>query len=460
MRNPLSTLKNQVSEVKGRTIIIVVAIAIILIIAGFFVFRTSEHAIVSGGSSAKTTTLRAPEIESTPGFNKANDQAYIELQKQANVKQAQEAIAQGKSAVATVTGDQFVNELSIPEPGLASIVKSEPGKQPTKSSEQAIAEYQKIYQEQLQREKLQEAQRLREKQLQQEEVYQEAFEGLMQNQIKGLLSQWGGSVTQSYVKSDTSAEEGGVGRGGNQSPGMPPLYKAGDIIFAIMETSVNSDEPGPVLSEVISGPLKGAKLIGSFKRVDAQLFIEFSLLSAPNKDQSLPVKAVAIDPQTARTALSTNVDYHRLLRYSTLFASSFLQGVGDAILAGIQPETWVTGESITISDVSVSTRDAALVGLGEVGTKMGEKLDPLFDRPPTVTLDSGTSIGLLFLQDFYLQPSMGGAGNASASPAIQVVHEDANGNPISTPTNVSVNPASANVTSASATSNTSMGGTK
>ncbi|MFI4954813.1 MAG: TrbI/VirB10 family protein, partial [Gammaproteobacteria bacterium] len=215
--------------------------------------------------------------------------------------------------------------------------------------------------------------------------------------------------------------------------GMPPLYKAGDIIFGIMETSVDSDEPGPVLAKVVSGPLAGAKLIGSFKRVEAQVFIEFTVLSAPDMDQSLPVKAVAIDPETARTAISTNVDYHRLLRYSTLFASSFLQGVGEAVLAGIQPEFAVTGETITITDVAVSTKDQVLVGLGEVGTKLGEKLDPLFDMPPTVTVDSGTSIGLLFLQDFYLQPPTGGVSatpTPAPAPAVQVIRQDVNGNPI------------------------------
>ncbi|MFI4954505.1 MAG: hypothetical protein ACHP9Y_01180, partial [Gammaproteobacteria bacterium] len=213
MKNPLIAIKSQFGEVKGRTILIVVVVVVILIIASFFIFRSSEHALISAGGGAKTSTLRAPEIQSMPGFNKANDQAYNELQRQANVQHAQEAISKGESAVATVTGDQFVNELSFPEPGIASI-GGQPEKQQPKTNEQALADYQKIYQEQLQREKMLEAKRIREEELQQQEVYQEAFEGLMQNQAKGLLSQWGTGVSQTYVRGpETTPEEGGGGGG-------------------------------------------------------------------------------------------------------------------------------------------------------------------------------------------------------------------------------------------------------
>jgi hypothetical protein len=37
--------------------------------------------------------------------------------------------------------------------------------------------------------------------------------------------------------------------------------------------------------------------------------------------------------------------------------------------------------------------------LGEVGKKWGEAISGYFNRPNTVTVDSGTGIGLLFLAD-------------------------------------------------------------
>ena len=45
------------------------------------------------------------------------------------------------------------------------------------------------------------------------------------------------------------------------------------------------------------------------------------------------IQAVAIDPQTARTALAGQINNHYLLKYGTLFASSFLQGVGSSLQA-------------------------------------------------------------------------------------------------------------------------------
>ena len=410
MKNPLASIKNRVSDIKGRTLLLVIIGVIALIVAGVFIFGGGQNII--SPSSNKSSTIRVPNLESVPGVSKVNDQAYVELQQQANQQKAQQAIQTGRSAVATVTSDQYVNELSIPEPGFTN----------PPPQEQSLVEYQRLYQEQLRREEQRQQERLQQQSVQQEEAYQEAYEGLMAAQAKSLMSQWQ-PPAQNYIHVEEETNNRG-GAGSGTEFGLPPLYKAGDIIFGVMETSVDSDEPGPVLAKVVSGPLAGSKLIGSFKRVEDQVFIEFSLLSAPDVNTSVPVKAVAIDPETARTALATNVDYHRLLRYGTLFASAFLQGVGEAVLAGIQPDFTVDGTSISVTNIQTTTKDQVLVGLGEVGTKLGEKLDPIFDKPPTVTVESGTAVGLLFLQDFSLQP---GTTTATTMPAnrIQVIDEGA-----------------------------------
>jgi intracellular multiplication protein IcmE len=419
MKNPLANIKGKFGEVKGRTLLLVVVVIVIFIIAAVFSLRKSENPLLGGGSTAnsRAAAVKAPSIESTPGIANVSDKSYIELQKQANQQKADVAIQKGTSAVATVTSDQFVPELTIPEPGMASIAGGAAGTTAQQTAAAAAAkqnaaleQYQKVYEEQMLREQEREQQRIREQEVQQEEAYMDAFEGLMQAQIKGLMTQWKPS-SQTYVR---NAAEGGTGEKPTPTnPGLPPMYKAGDIIFGVMETSVNSDEPGPVMAQVVSGPLAGSKLLGSFRRVEDQVFIEFTLLSAPEVSTSLPVKAVAIDPETARTALATSVDHHRLLRYSTLFASAFLQGMGDAVLAGIQPDFTLEGDNtLTVNSVTVGTRDQVIVGLGEVGRKAGEKMDKFFDMPPTVTVDSGTAVGLMFLQDFSLHPG---------SPTVQVV---------------------------------------
>lgn len=413
MKNPLAGLKNRFSEVKGRTLLLVITIVAVFIIAAVFSFRKNEAQILSGATSQnpRTATVKAPtNISSTP-VGDVNNPDYVALQQQANARNAEQAIQKGTSSVATVTGNQFVSELSIPEPGIASIggAKTTPAAQ-----QEQVAAYQRVYEEQMARERERELQQQQEQATQEEAQYREAYEGLMQAQMKALMGQWK-SPTQSYVR---NAAEGEFGEKPAVTPLVAPMYKAGDIIFGVMETSVNSDEPGPVMAKVVSGPLAGSKVVGSFRRVEDQVIIEFTLLNAPDVIQSLPVKAVAIDPETARTALATDVDYHRLLRYSTLFGAAFLQGMGDAVLASIQPDFQLENDVFTVNSVTVGTRDQVIVGLGEVGRKAGEKMDKVFDMPPTVTVDSGTAVGLLFLQDFSLQPGQ------NPNP-VQVIHTNA-----------------------------------
>ena len=62
--------------------------------------------------------------------------------------------------------------------------------------------------------------------------------------------------------------------------------------------------------------------------------LNFSLLSIPQIINSVSISAVAIDPYTAHTALSGDVNNHYLLRYGSLFASSFLQGYAQAETSG------------------------------------------------------------------------------------------------------------------------------
>jgi intracellular multiplication protein IcmE len=208
-----------------------------------------------------------------------------------------------------------------------------------------------------------------------------------------------GSVGGDGADSDTGA--GGIK--GKSHHVKPALVKAGDIMFAVLETSVNSDEPGPVLATMVSGMFSGAKLIGSFSLPGQgeRLVLTFNRMSVPGAPATTSITTVAIDPNTARTALSSRTNNHYLLRYGSLFASSFLEGFGQAFQSA--------GTTITVggtsSDISVqqgigrSVLENAVIGLADVGKRWGQQADKIFNRPPTVQLFSGTSLGILFTQD-------------------------------------------------------------
>ena len=48
-------------------------------------------------------------------------------------------------------------------------------------------------------------------------------------------------------------------------------------MFAVLDTSINTDEKSPIMATIVDGPLKGAKLIGGFSRVNQRVLLTFKL---------------------------------------------------------------------------------------------------------------------------------------------------------------------------------------
>lgn len=212
----------------------------------------------------------------------------------------------------------------------------------------------------------------------------------------------GASLLRSSRQEVTSVDEDEMA---TAQPAPQIFIKTGDILFAVLDTAVNTDEPGPILATIVSGKLKGSKLIGSFTlpaNAD-KMVITFNTLSMLGADKTIGISAYAIDPNTARTALSSRVNHHYLMRYGSLFASTFLAGFSSAIQSA---DTTITiGGTGGVSDTTVqnginrSLLENALIGLGEVGKAWSETAQELMNRPTTVELFSGTGMGILFTQD-------------------------------------------------------------
>lgn len=265
---------------------------------------------------------------------------------------------------------------------------------------------------------LQQLQASQEKQLneQQRQDKMTQVETVMAAQANTLFNNWAPPTTQQYIegtppkKEETKTETttATTVTQGAVVPGTPAAaataakvcasIKAGDVVMGVLTSTVNSDENSPVMATIVSGRLKGAKLIGQFSLLKEKVILNFSKLSLGCSCASIGISAVAIDPETAHTALATAVDHHYLLRYGTLFASSFLSGVADAISqSGSQTSTGSGGILVTHDKLSVV--ESAFVGLGAVGSQYASVLGSNFTRPPTVTVDAGSSIGVLFMQD-------------------------------------------------------------
>ncbi len=227
------------------------------------------------------------------------------------------------------------------------------------------------------------------------------------------------STNQEFVSDEDDEELAGLGLGGaiagakkkatgkgkgkeedGDEEQRPAMIKAGDIHFAVLETAVNTDEPGPILARIAQGRFKNSKLIGSVSLPsDGQkAILKFTTMSIPGADNTITIDTVAIDLNTARTALSSRTDNHYFTRYGSLLASSFLEGFGKAI-TGVQTQINTTGGAVSTTKAAETTGEALYASLGTVGANWGEAIGEYTNKQATVYIYSGVGMGILFLQD-------------------------------------------------------------
>lgn len=188
--------------------------------------------------------------------------------------------------------------------------------------------------------------------------------------------------------------------------------KAGDIIHAVLDTGINSSEPSPIMATVVSGQFKGAKLLGRFTKSGKKVVLQFNTISIPGQPSSSKLSAIAMDPNTKRSSMATDVDNHYFLRYGVLLASTFLAGYSNAI-ANKNTTTQITPEgSIIQTSGDKTNKDINREAIGSVGQELANQTKSQINGlEPTIYVEGGTAIGILFMEDFFLD----GSSTASAT---------------------------------------------
>lgn len=176
--------------------------------------------------------------------------------------------------------------------------------------------------------------------------------------------------------------------------------RAGTIYQAILETAINSDEPSPVLARIVTGPLAGTRLLGSMRRTGEKVLVEFNTATIPGKSNSASIIAVAVDPNSSRTALASDVDRHYFLRYGVLLASAFLGGYADAISRQNTTTSVTPDGNVVQTTGELSSKDISKQAIGSVGKTLAQQVEQQVQGlQPTVTVNSGSAIGILLMAD-------------------------------------------------------------
>ncbi len=354
-----------------------------------------------------------------------NDAAFADLMGQQNpdmVKQlmlddsefAKVMARNNPEMVATLMENdpEFAKALLKKIPDLKTIIDSSRKKLPFLNDKQRLQALEDA------RRRQQEEQKSRAKQTQLNEMQQKQIAALitnMEGQSKKAFDEWNTITLQTFVQGDKKDDKNGAagtsssgtkGGGTGQNSGEKVLVKAGTILFAVLDTAVNTDEPGPVMATVVQGEFQGAKVIGTVQMSSQpgnerpeKVTLNFTTMSTPILPKSLSIQGVAIDTDTARTALASDVDHHYLLRYGTLFAASFMSGYAKVITsAGTVQTNSGTGATSTTTQ-PLNGRKEVFAALGEVGKKFGDATSTYFATPNTITVNAGTGVGLLILAD-------------------------------------------------------------
>ena len=247
-----------------------------------------------------------------------------------------------------------------------------------------------------------------------EQAQIQALESAMSGQSSQLISSWQPSEMRQWagaaaspatvgLKSKEAGGEAGTATGEAAATGAP-LIKAGSILFAVLDTAVNSDYPdSPVMATIVLGPFKGAKLLGKLttaKGVAGQMdrvSLAFSMMNMEIWPKEKTISAYAIDPDTARVVLASSVNYHYAMRYGAYMATSFLQGYATAITNAGTATTGIFGTSTTHPNLSPGNKVA--VAFGQMGQNLSSVTQNYTNIPPTVKVDSGVGLGILFMAD-------------------------------------------------------------
>lgn len=243
----------------------------------------------------------------------------------------------------------------------------------------------------------------------------------IQNQVTGYLSLWGPAdlPLQEFAfarsaRRDGSQESGSQGPQNSQPAPIAAsniqeeqnqirFVRAGTVIPARMMTPLNSDNPGPVLAEITSGPLKGARLMGRMAVQREAILVTFHTITKPGWPDTYTVSAVGMTDD-GYTGMATDVNHHYIQRYTSLLAGSFLRGYGEGLSQQGSTTVITDGGSVVNTQDDLDTRGIRNKGYGEVASAIGQEVTSSGRRDVTIEVKGPKGqmydFRVLFLQNF------------------------------------------------------------
>jgi intracellular multiplication protein IcmE len=365
-----------------------------VLVIGVAALAAAIIGILSGGDDKNKERVAigsAPNISAIPG-TKAPP-AYVEAVNEASIKRADEAIETGKSAMPTpISSDATTNGLGDDkeESNYDPLAEFRPNV-PTDTNVAQPAQAAPV------------------------ETVDSDLLSKMQTQMTSLFESWrpDGVKLVQVVDPSTLVKQEAVETQQRQVAGGKVIIPAGTINYAQMLMEANTDAPGPIMAEILSGPFTGGRAIGAFEVTREYLIIHFTKVTYKKKDYA--VDALALDPNTTLGGLVTEKDNRYFTRVLLPSAAAFLEGFGSAI-GSRSSTTTVTNGSVVISQGKQGIKDGLYQGLAETGQTIGSFFrDEAEATKPLIRVAVGTPMGLFFVNSV----TEGGAAPGSIQTPVQ-----------------------------------------
>jgi intracellular multiplication protein IcmE len=368
----------------------------VLVVAVFAVGAGAINFFGSGGNRVDSETTRLskpPTIKEAPGGTAS---PYMRQQTElANTERAQQAIASGGSAIPTPLG-QPTDMSGFGGNGR----KDDPLKELRAETESLKKQVQRQQQFQAQQSQQQRP----------PEQFDNTLAEAMQRQLQQLLSSWAPQgiknvtvlkteegKTESDKQEKTATAQAASALRSSQSS-QKIVVNAGTVSYAQLLTEANSDVPGPILAQIVSGPLSGARAIGSFQAIqgyEKYLVLKFTLADKSGKDYV--INAIALDPDTTLGGMATEVDERYFTRVVLPAAAGFLEGLGSALSEGNSSVT-TSGTTTIVTQTDKGFKQGMYQGLSGAAQTMGEFFQQQANvTKPLIRVAAGTPFGMFFV---------------------------------------------------------------
>ena len=175
-----------------------------------------------------------------------------------------------------------------------------------------------------------------------------------------------------------------------------PVLRAGHQYVARSTMAANSDVGGPIILELVNGPLRKHRMIGKFERKDEWLRMEFR--SLVGLKDPVKINAIGLDMETVLNAVGGDVDYHTFYRYGWWGFGTVLSAIGKAAERNADTQTIYVGDNV-VQDSKSDTNREIKMALGDLGQSIGDVMKDRINRPLTVSVDVNQLVGVVFMDD-------------------------------------------------------------